>query len=412
MPSRATKVGIFVGVGVIASGAIVFTIGENRHVFDKKHTYTTSFVDVGGIKGGAPVRMGGVDIGMVKSISYQPEAYGANATTLPLADGSVSPAPPARIVVTFDVMDKEVGLVEGCIASRRCAAGVAWKGMLGDKMLELSIDRRLKDVNPPNTIKGADSLDMGAMVSQVQAIAAETRNTVNNLSHATQQFVEGSTVQDIKGTAENLRIITEGVAQNKDGAAHKLLFDRAEAQRIDRILTNLEGVTAQLNETTRGFNEVASRVKTGPGLAHDLLYDDRMGVDARGIATEVHSSLSAIRTGNGVMHGVVYGDENTGAVMSNVAATFADIRAIVGHVKQGKGTVGGLLMDPSVYEDIKQLVGNVDRNHVLRALVRYSIREDETRGDGPRGVKTPAPSPAGPAAAVPLVAPTSNPNPK
>jgi phospholipid/cholesterol/gamma-HCH transport system substrate-binding protein len=46
-------------------------------------------------------------------------------------------------------------------------------------------------------------------------------------------------------------------------------------------------------------------------------------------------------------------------------------------VKAGRGTVGGLLVDPSVYEDIKSLVGNVERNHVLRALVRYSIKQNE-----------------------------------
>jgi len=34
-------------------------------------------------------------------------------------------------------------------------------------------------------------------------------------------------------------------------------------------------------------------------------------------------------------------------------------------------------MDPTIYEDIRSLVGNVERNEVLRALVRYSIKADE-----------------------------------
>jgi phospholipid/cholesterol/gamma-HCH transport system substrate-binding protein len=46
-------------------------------------------------------------------------------------------------------------------------------------------------------------------------------------------------------------------------------------------------------------------------------------------------------------------------------------------MKAGRGTIGALLVDPSVYEDIKSLVGNVERNQVLRALVRYSIKQDE-----------------------------------
>jgi hypothetical protein len=34
------------------------------------------------------------------------------------------------------------------------------------------------------------------------------------------------------------------------------------------------------------------------------------------------------------------------------------------------------LVDPSVYEDLKMLLGNVQRNQALRALVRYSIQRD------------------------------------
>jgi phospholipid/cholesterol/gamma-HCH transport system substrate-binding protein len=50
---------------------------------------------------------------------------------------------------------------------------------------------------------------------------------------------------------------------------------------------------------------------------------------------------------------------------------------ITGDVRAGRGTVGALLRDPSVYEDIKRLVGDLRRNEILRSLVRYSIRRDE-----------------------------------
>jgi hypothetical protein len=61
-----------------------------------------------------------------------------------------------------------------------------------------------------------------------------------------------------------------------------------------------------------------------------------------------------------------------------------DARAIVHDVRQGKGTLGALLMDPSVYDDLRSLVGNVERNEVLRALVRYSIKADEKDARPPR----------------------------
>jgi phospholipid/cholesterol/gamma-HCH transport system substrate-binding protein len=55
----------------------------------------------------------------------------------------------------------------------------------------------------------------------------------------------------------------------------------------------------------------------------------------------------------------------------------ADVAHIVADVRAGKGTLGALLVDPSVYEDLKILLGNVGRNRALRALVRYSIEQDD-----------------------------------
>jgi len=63
--------------------------------------------------------------------------------------------------------------------------------------------------------------------------------------------------------------------------------------------------------------------------------------------------------------------------MTNVDAMSDDMRAIVSNIRGGKGTLGALLVDPSIYEDLKTLIGNVDRNQVLRALVRYSIKQDD-----------------------------------
>jgi phospholipid/cholesterol/gamma-HCH transport system substrate-binding protein len=46
-------------------------------------------------------------------------------------------------------------------------------------------------------------------------------------------------------------------------------------------------------------------------------------------------------------------------------------------VASGEGTVGGLISDPTVYEDLRQVLGNVRRNRVLRSLVRFSLNNRE-----------------------------------
>ena len=120
-------------------------------------------------------------------------------------------------------------------------------------------------------------------------------------------------------------------------------------------------------------------MREGPGIAHALVYDGDMSKNASGTLDELHQDLRAVREGNGLAHALLYGDDPSQHVMSNLNAMSDDLRAIVGNLKQGKGTLGALLVDPTVYEDIKSAVGNVERNEVLRALVRYSIKADEKR---------------------------------
>ena len=79
------------------------------------------------------------------------------------------------------------------------------------------------------------------------------------------------------------------------------------------------------------------------------------------------------------MHSLIYGDSNSQHLMANVDAMSDDLRAIVSNMRSGKGTLGALLVDPSIYDDVKALIGNVDRNQVLRALVRYSIKQEDTQ---------------------------------
>jgi len=125
--------------------------------------------------------------------------------------------------------------------------------------------------------------------------------------------------------------------------------------------------------------EITAQIKEGPGIAHALLYDGEISKDTAGTLNELHKDMKAIREGNGFAHAVLYGDDSTQHVMANLNAMSDDLRTIVSGIRQGKGTLGGLLVDPTVYEDLKSAIGNVERNEVLRALVRYSIKADEQR---------------------------------
>jgi len=112
-------------------------------------------------------------------------------------------------------------------------------------------------------------------------------------------------------------------------------------------------------------------------------------------ADELGKVLAGVREGNGLAHGLLFGPGEGGdsalgdQVAGDLSAMSTDLRALLAGLREGKGTLGALLVDPSVYEDLKMLLGNVQRNQALRALVRYSIQRD----DGSPGVEIVDPTP-------------------
>ena len=355
--SRNLKVGLFVLFGIALLSGIVFLIGDSRRFWDPKVTYKTSFGDVSGLKVGAPVRMGGVDVGTVTHVGHSNNPQDA------------------RIYVSMSVVKSEAERIR-----TDCIARVANKGLLGDKMIEISVSTTTgaPELGSNDPVKSEDPTDFNKYIARLDGITASAQAALNNVEQATKAFSDPKFAEDVQGTVHSLNDLLDGVA-HKDGAMHRLVFDRSEADKVSTLLGNLDQSTAMLNATLADTHDITQHVKSGPGLAHSLLYDGDVSENTAGILHELHRDLAAIREGNGLAHSLVYGDDSSQHVMGNVNAMTDDLRAIVANVRAGKGTIGALLVDPSVYEDLRLLVGNVERNEVLRSLVRYSIKADEQK---------------------------------
>lgn len=375
--ARALKVGVFVFGAIVLSTIAVFTIGDNRRAWDRKVDYRATYDDVLGLRAGSTVRMGGIDIGTVSRVEHGKDA----------GDD--------KVYVTLSIARKEAVRVR-----RATIATIEGKGLLGDKMVQLSYDEKaaerlrregkdpLEALPPEGWLTSAAPADP---IGEVSKAAQGAKVAMENLQRATEGIADEQFKEDLHGTVKGLRDVLEGISQ-RDGVAHRLIFDAEEARRVDRILANLEATSANFARASADARDVSARVKSGPGLAHSVVYDDQLASGTVGAVVELHKSLEAVRTGNGLAHSVVYGDDETQRLMGNMNAMSEDLREIVANVKAGRGTVGALLVDPTVYEDIKSLVGNIERNQVLRALVRYSIKQSEDRPHAE--VKGGAPPPA------------------
>lgn len=350
------KVGLFVFVGLVLSALVIFLIGDERRLFSTSVNFTTKFADVQGLKEGAPIRMGGIDIGHVDSV-----AYGAD----PLD---------TTIYVSLNIVRAEAGRIK-----RDSVAKITTKGLLGDKMIEITKGQVRENVPPGGEIPGEEP---GDMLGKVSGMAGKAETTMNNIERLSAELAKEELHRDLRESVASANALLKGV-NDGEGYAKRLLVDKDEAERISRLVTSLDRSSHEINTTLRSINAILARVEKGPGFAHDVIYGDGPSKEITqfgAAAQEVATTLKAVRESDSFVHDALYGGKGGGAeALSNVTAMTADLRAIVADVRKGKGTVGALLVDPSVYEDLKVVLGNVQRNDVLRSLVRYSIKEDEQK---------------------------------
>jgi phospholipid/cholesterol/gamma-HCH transport system substrate-binding protein len=371
--AREIKVGIFVLIGMALTGMVIFMIGEERQLFQSKVAFRAIFDDVEGLKRGSTVRMGGFDIGTIDTVKYSDDPTDAN------------------IYVTLNIVTSQAGRIR-----KNSRAKIDAKGLLGDKLVTITPGASDQPVlKPGETIPtDKDPQDLASALGRVGSISSKTEQIVDNLAKISTQFVEADIAGDINASAESLSHVLAS-ANSGNGYIAKLLSDPAEAQRIGNTISALERSAAELDKTLASVTQIAQRIDKGPGLVHEVIYGDGSTkvVEQLGMAAEqLALALKGIREGNGIARAALFGDDEGTQINQRVDRILGDIERIVADVRAGKGTLGALLVDPSVYEDLKVVLGNVERNKALRALVRYSIQN--SGDDKAVEVKDPSPAPA------------------
>lgn len=368
--SRKTelRVGIFVVVALVIGGTLAFVIGSQRNMFSSKLTYHAIFDDVMGLRPGNAVQIAGVSVGTVDEVSFQEDGrvevrFRVVADASRLIRGTPGPEPEA--------------VAGGDPVPQRSTVTIGSKGMLGDRQLDISTgDLSLPEwpVEEPITVGVG-----GDLMATLATLGEKAEGVIANIEAATETLGDPQLNADVRETMTNLARFT-GMLAGGDGAIQRLMTDPQTGEEIDATLRNLRQTSEEFRRTSRSFRGIAEEIQRGDGSAHQLIYGNEGTVAVENIGRasgEVAQLLEDIRTGDGTVHDLIYEQEGQ-ELIANLTRASEDLASVTSDIRAGRGTIGGLLTDPSIYEDVKRLVGDLQRNDILRALVRYSIRRDES----------------------------------
>ncbi|MEM7495731.1 MAG: MlaD family protein [Myxococcota bacterium] len=308
--------GAFVLLGLLIAAVMVVLVGRQSNLLTPTAQLQARFSNVSGLALGAEVQLSGVEVGQVKAIQFP--------------DWSNRDKASSKITVTMSVSKKMLAWIRQDSVVR-----VSSKGLLGEKTINISIGSpHAAAVNSGDLLQSMDPMDLSQAFDQAQEVLAHVTRT----------------------------------------AAHiRKLFDELIKQDGGKMLA----------QSVLSVKNILREVEQGGGLIHQLIYAKQAGSDYQKImqdlaktAGRLESIMQDVREQPGILHSLLY--EKQGAeVIDSLQGTLADLRHITSRIKEGEGSLGRLLTDTSVYEDLKLILGNVRRNKVLKALIRYAISRQE-----------------------------------
>jgi phospholipid/cholesterol/gamma-HCH transport system substrate-binding protein len=270
------------------------------------------------------------------------------------------------------------------------------EGLLGDRYIDISLGSLSKpQVSDGDLLLSAEGVDIAAALSSTGEIIDNVNASTESIRALLEGFRKAGGEATIVAAMRSVQDIADEI-QHGSGLIHQIVFDRSTGQQYKDIVGNITTSTKTMNESIAKVDAMLADVRTNQSLAHELLYGDQGAAtvaDARKLITEATQVVSDVRTNDGLVHNLIY-EKDRGEILASVNAAAADVKVITGDVKQivgdvkkGKGTVGQLLNDPTVYEDLKLLLGNVRRNDAVKSLVRYAIEQEDKKSEAPPKAK-------------------------
>ena len=150
---------------------------------------------------------------------------------------------------------------------------------------------------------------------------------------------------------------------------------------IESLASNLDATLGEfrqgaggrkLAESLSGFSEIISEVQEGEGTLHTLIYEPYEGGALENVESALASLdgiLGEVEHGEGLLHSLVYDEPSEQDVLLQVLQAGARLNSILAKIDRGEGTLGLLLNDPTLYEELKILVGGAGRSTVVRSMI-------------------------------------------
>lgn len=360
------KVGLFVFFLLIIMGGTLFLVSGSTKMFEERYYLNASWQDVAGLKEGSVIRLAGIDVGEVLSIQFQDGDQDKSNIHATL---SIERKYQHRIRQCY--YSEKLPWTEETIIKKSSVARIDSIGVLGDKYVSLntgSID--CVQLEQDEWIKTVEALDIISYTKKVTGIL----NNTDNISYKVNEILGTKSEVEAASLASSLQDLKEITNEIKsgNGLIHALVYDDKLTKKIDSTLSNLE-------RSSLDIQSAITEIKSGDGLAHELIYGndgEKLAKDLQAVSRALNGLLNDVRNQDSLIHSLLY-DESKKEILDDLAVTAEALKQTSQDINNGDGTMAMLLRDPALYEDLRSLVGGAQRNKLLRSYIRKTVEQNE-----------------------------------
>jgi phospholipid/cholesterol/gamma-HCH transport system substrate-binding protein len=323
------KVGALILVSLAILGGFILVMAGLS--FEKTYTVYVDFDNPGGLQSGAAVRVGGVKVGSVKELAF--------------LGGKVDPRVGRRVVVRA-----QVALEQRVKESIHDDADfyVTAQGVLGEQFLAVdpgSSDRR--PLEDGAIVKGIDPPRLDLFLAKAYELLDTTVTGLKNNRETLSEMLTNTA-----GLLKGLNVIVSG-----------------NRERIDRIVANVEETTVEAKQLTR---DARLNYVDNPKIVRTVDNVEKLSAqireDSGPMLKDAREALANLNRVSAAMGDPQQQEKIRKALADLVQlaeranATAADAQAIVSHIKKGEGTIGGLVMDEEIYDNVQEMVRDLKHN--------------------------------------------------
>ena len=326
--SLEAKVGLLILAAAILLGGFLFILGGVS--FEDTYSVFVDFDNPGSIQPGAAVRIGGVKVGAIEDVTYMGRELDPATGRRPLVRVRVSIHENVRDTVHEDALfyvtsqgvlgEQFIAVDPGSADAPILAEGAIVEGVDPPRLdLALSLGYELLENLVDGIRDNREELsglldDIVALMHQLRLLLVENRG-------------------DVDAIIDNVRTLSdEGITTLR--SAREAYVDGERPQRIMRNVDRTVAVVSReaptlihdVGQATHGVNDVLSTF--GPDQRQQL---QNTIASAERIATSAES-------------------------------TATDANQVVHRLREGQGTVGALLMDEEIYDDLQELIRDLKHN--------------------------------------------------